>query len=119
MEKWLEAGVCGKSLMLAGIVASLQAIGEVRVSRLGSSLAEAVPEIKLLSPHAVFFEMSDGGQAAVGDILREHPGLMLIGLEPGRDEITAFYAARQTVSSAEELMQMILKRIDSRKDADK
>ena len=113
MEKWLEVGVCGKSLMLAGIAASLQAQGKVRISWLESPLAEASPEIKLLAPHAVLFEMSGRWQTTVSDLLGKHPGLTLIGLEAESETITAFSATRQTVFSIEALTQIILKQIDS------
>ncbi|MDT8903527.1 hypothetical protein [Anaeroselena agilis] len=110
MQKRLEVAVCGGSLLAAGIAASLEARGEIRVSRLGSSLAEAAPAVRMLSPQAIIFDIRDGGLAEVGTLLREKPGLVLIGLEHDRDTATVFAAGRQKVESGEELARLIIVR---------
>ena len=116
MQKRLEVAVCGGSLLTAGIVASLQAQGGFRVSRLGSSLAEAAPAIKMLAPQAVIFEICEDGLAEVGALLRENRALTLIGLERERDAITVFTASRQTIESGEALARVIAARTDEERD---
>ena len=95
---------------MSGIEASLQAKEGLRVSRLTAPLTNAAMEIKMLSPHVVIFEMRDDVKAVLATILRDHPGIKLIGLEPERDSITVFSANEQTVSSVEDLARVILER---------
>lgn len=105
----LEVGICGSSRYMTDIGASLHIQGKIRVTRLGDSLAEAALEIKMLSPHAVLFEMSDSdaGEAVIAAILQEHPGIKLINLEPNSGAITVFSAREHLFSSLEELEEII------------
>lgn len=107
MQKRLEVAVCGDSLLAAGIGASLQNQAGLRVSMLGRSLIEAAPALRMLSPHVVIFEMTEDGLSAVGGVLREGCGPMLIGLDRGQDTVTVFTAGRQAIKSGEELAKVI------------
>lgn len=103
----LEVGVYGCGPFMAEMESSLQAVGGLRVRRLGNALADAVLEMKMLSPDAVIFEMSEDAQSLITAILQEYPGTMLIGIGPGRGSITVFSASERTVSSGEELARVI------------
>jgi hypothetical protein len=116
MGKQLEVAICGDSLLAAGIGASLEAQAGIRVSRLGRSLAEAAPELRMLSPHAVIFEMTRDELAAIGGVLREGLGLTLIGLDREQDAVTVFSAGRQAIKSGEELAKVIAARTNEERD---
>jgi hypothetical protein len=109
MGKCLEIGICSPSFIMNGIEESLKAQENLRIIRLGNSLAEAAMEIKLLFPHAVIFEMGGAKQTDIAAILQKYPHIRLIGLDPERDAITVFSASEQKVSSVDELAQIILK----------
>jgi hypothetical protein len=107
MLRLIEVGVCGGGLLMAGIVAGLQAQKGFRVSQLGSSLIEAAPAIRMLAPQMMIFDMKEGGLAEVGALLRENQKLTLIGLEGETGTIAVFTATGQTIESGEELARFI------------
>lgn len=107
MEQRLEVGVCGRGPVLAGIEASLKGRQGLRVQRLGESLAEAVWELVMLSPHAVLFEIDRAAPADIAAVLQRLPGTRLIGLSAAGDAITVYSASERTVRSVEELALVI------------
>ena len=113
-QRW-EIGVCGNSLFLNGMAASLKSKEWFRVSRLDKNLTDALPDIKLLCLHAVLFEYTDAQQPAIAALLREQPGIKLIGLEAERNSLVVFSGSEHAVTSMEELMQIIVNKPDSYK----
>jgi hypothetical protein len=110
VKESVEVGICGTGPVWEGIEAGLQEKRGFRVRWLGSSLAEAVREVLMLSPHALFFDISSAEPAVVAAILRKLPGTKLIGLNAEGDAITVFSASEQPVFSVEELMRVIKSR---------
>ena len=108
LERCFEVGVYGRSVFLVGIEAALKNRKGFRVRWLGDSLDEALWEIKMLSPHAILFESGAVSQTAVTAIMREYPNIKLLSLEPERDTVMVISSSEQTVSSGEELAQVIL-----------
>ncbi|HWR38544.1 MAG TPA: hypothetical protein VN611_03520 [Patescibacteria group bacterium] len=108
MKQCVEVGICGSGPVLTGIETSLKTLKGFRVRRLPISLAESVWEIKMLHPHAVIFEMRAVEEAVIAAILRNIPGVRLIGIDSGRDSITVFSARARPVFSLENLAQAIL-----------
>ncbi len=107
LKQRLEVGICGNSLFLNGMAASLQERGLFRISHLEKSLAEAMLDIKMLSPYAMLFEYSEAERPAIAALLREHPGIKLIGLEAERNSLVVFSGREHTVTNVEELTQII------------
>lgn len=64
-------------------------------------------DIKMLSPDAVLFEYSDAEKPAIAALLREQPGIRLIGLEAERNCLIVFSGSEHSVTNVEELMQVI------------
>ena len=108
LKQQLEIGVCGNSLFLNGMVASLQTRGQFRISRLEKSLAAAMMDIKILFPDVVLFEYSDTEKPAIAALLREQPGVRLIGLEAERNCLIVFSGSEHSVTNVEELTQVIV-----------
>ena len=108
LEQCFEVGVFGRSVFLVGIEAALKNRKGFRIRWLGNSLDEALWEIEMLSPHAVLFESGDVSQTVIAVLMREYPNIQFIGLEPERDTVTVISSNEQTVSSGEELVQVIL-----------
>jgi hypothetical protein len=104
----LVVGVCGKGLFVTGIAASLKEQGRLWVRQLGDSLAEAFYEIKMLSPQAVIFEWSAADEAAIAALLRQVPGVRLVGLDAQTSTFTVFSASRQTIATVEDLASAII-----------
>lgn len=107
MKTVLEVGLCGVSPIWSQIEKSLQGHLQLRVRWLGNSLAEAARELRMLSPHAVLFEINQSDPALFASILHLCTGSRLIGLDPESKNITIF-SVEQQVFSFEELAKVII-----------
>lgn len=109
MKRCFEVGVYGCSVFLAGIEAALKIHNGVRVQWLGNSLAEALWEIRMLSPQAVLFEINNGSQAVISAIKREYPSIKIMGLSPESGIVTVICGGEQddAMSAGGELIQVI------------
>ena len=105
----LEVGICGTSPVMSAIEASLGQHPRVRLRRLGGSLSDSAPEIKMLSPHAVLFTMKACEEPPITLLLREQPEIALIGVDEENDTITVFSLSTHRVTTVEELARLILK----------
>ncbi|MDT8903997.1 hypothetical protein [Anaeroselena agilis] len=103
----LEIGICGAGPRWSGVEEILRRQEGLRVRRLGDSLAAAVPEILMLSPHAVLFEINRAAPADIAVIMQRLPGTRLIGLSAAGDALTVFAASERTVRSVEELALIV------------
>ncbi|SMD16281.1 hypothetical protein [Sporomusa malonica] len=103
----LEVGLCGTSPIWSRIEESLQVHRQLRVRWLGYSLAEAARELKMLSPHAVLFEINQADPAVIAATLRICTGTKLIGINPESQDITVF-SVEQPVFSINELAKVII-----------
>jgi hypothetical protein len=107
VKEGLEVGICGTGPVWTRIEESLQGHQRLRVRWLGKSLAEAAREIKMLSPHAVLFEINQAETAVVAAIQRIFTKTKLIGLDP-ESEVITIYPAGRAVFSMENLPQVII-----------
>jgi hypothetical protein len=107
LKQQLDVVVCGNSLFLSGMAASLRRQGIFRVSCFDEPLALSVSDIKMLSPQAVLFEYSDAVQPIITLLLKERPSLRLVGLRPEEDSLVVFSGSEHQVTSAEELARLL------------
>lgn len=107
LNQRLEVGVCGNSMFLNGMAAGLKVQGMFRVSRLEKTLADALLDIKMLSLDTVLFEYADAERPGIAALLRECPGIRLIGLEAERNALIVFSGHEHVVTNVEDLIQVI------------
>jgi len=107
LKQRVEVGICGSSLFLAGIEASLKTRQGLRIRRVGECLTESELEIKMLSPNVVLFEMSDDAQPLIAVFFWEYPGIKWIGVESKNCSIIVFSTIGHSIISVEELVRMI------------
>ncbi len=102
-----RVAVCGSSLYMAGLAASLQANPNVEVVRIPANtvaLSEALDELALA---AVAFDLDEiPGDLAIS-LLRNRPGLTLIGADPSSDRLLLLSGRQEQPVSAAELLQAI------------
>ncbi|HWR30655.1 MAG TPA: hypothetical protein VN631_12580 [Negativicutes bacterium] len=108
----LEVGICGTSPGMSAIEASLGQQPRVRLRRLGNSLSDSAPEIKMLSPHAVLFAMKACEELPITLLLQEQPEIALIGVDEDNDTVTVFSLNTHSVSEIEELVRLILEQTE-------
>jgi len=106
-KEGLEIGICGTGPRWTEVEEILRQQKGLRIRRLGDSLAEAVREILMLSPHVVLFEIDKAEPAAITAIMERLAGTKLIGLSAAGNAITLFATSARPVLSAEELTRVI------------
>ena len=106
----VRVAVCGGSLYMAGLAASLEASPGVVVLRLpatGAALAQALEHLSLA---VVAFDLGEiPGDLAIS-LLRDRPDLTLIGIDPSDDKTLVLSGREEQPLSAAELVRMITDR---------
>ena len=77
--------LCGESLLIEGIEASLQGREGVEIVLLDTSRPGAVQELENLSPDIIVFDLTPSQLSCVITFLRTHTDVVSIGLDLDRD----------------------------------
>ncbi len=110
METPRTVVLCGSSLFLAGIEASLSMRPGVRVVRIGGSCAVEWPGLVALAPAAVIVdagELGPGQPSAVERLASLLPGVLIISLDLSSSVATLLTSRRRTLASATEVAAAI------------
>ena len=81
MPKILEVVFVGKSLLLAGLAASLKDNHQFRITQMELSMAAAAVQLALIVPDVIIFETNAVDLSPISALLCEFPGIKLIALE--------------------------------------
>lgn len=107
MTPKIQVAICGGSLHMASLAASLQAHPDVAVIRIPASRDALMQGLDELTPALVAFDLSDmPGDFAIS-LLRDRPDLILIGLDPSSDAMLVLSGREERPVSAAELLQAI------------
>ena len=107
MTPKIRVAVCGSSLYMAGLAASLRANPDVIVSRIPANTAALTQSLDELAPAAVAFDLDEiPGDLAIS-LLRDRTDLTLIGVDPSSDRMLLLSGRHEQPVSAAELLQAI------------
>jgi hypothetical protein len=102
----IRVAVCGSSLHMAALAASLQANPDVDILRVPAiaAVSQCLDELALV---AVAFDLGElPGDLAIS-LLRDRPELILIGVDPSSDRMLLLSGRQERPVSAAELLQAI------------
>lgn len=99
--------VYGSSLHIAGIAASLQAESGVEVVSLDPCSPITGQSLLELNPAAIAFDLTDPDPGLDVALLRERPGLLLIGVDPNSDELMVLSSRSARALSVADLVEVI------------
>jgi hypothetical protein len=97
--------ICGPSVFLMSIEASLARLPGMEVLRLNCRLPDAEARIMALAPDAVIVERNGDHADQARAMLRQ--GLLLVELDASQDVVTILSSHQVRVSGAEDLAQVI------------
>jgi DNA-binding NarL/FixJ family response regulator len=106
--------LCGESVLIEGIEASLQDNEGVEIVRLDTSQPGAVQALDGLSPNIIIFDLTPIQLSCVFTFLRTHPDVVLIGLDIDFDQVLFLSAEWRRLPTVAGLMQVIEARLQVR-----
>ena len=109
VEKRTRVVVYGSSLHMAGIQASLKAEPDLEVVCVNPYAPMAGQRLNELHPAAIAFDLTDPSLGLDVTLLREQPGLLLIGVDPSSDELLVLSSRPAQALSASDLVSVIRK----------
>ena len=107
MEKRRQVAVYGNSLNMAGIVASLKADTTLEVLCINLDSPDARQSLDENDLAAIVFDLSDPVLKLDVAVLRNRPGLLLIGVDPSKDEILVLSSRPMQALSVADLVSVI------------
>ncbi|HMQ31846.1 MAG TPA: hypothetical protein PKD53_14050 [Chloroflexaceae bacterium] len=102
--------LCGSSLFLAGVEASLAGRADIHVVKIGGERAVEWPGLVALRPAAVIVDAGEpcfAHSSALDQLVGQLPGVLIISLDLGSSEATLLTTQRRPVCTADEVAAMI------------
>jgi hypothetical protein len=87
VEKRMRVVVCGNSINLAGIATSLKTDATLEVIWINPHAPNTRQSLNELNPSVITFDLNDTNPGLDIILLRDSPGLQLIGVDPSSDKL--------------------------------
>ncbi len=100
----------GTTLVVSTIGASLQASADLELIRIDPALPGAAERLLALQPSAVVFDLAAGQPDFAMSLLRQQPGLLLIGADPSSDDLLVLSSHAARALSVADLVAVIAHR---------
>ena len=114
MKEKTRVIVYGSSLNMAGVAVSLKAGSGLEVVCLDPHAHNSRQYLSELNPTAVAFDLNDPPSDVDIRLLREKPGVMLIGVDPDSNEMLVFSSRPQQALSMSDLVSFLRELSSSR-----
>ena len=99
--------VLGDSLLMEGAAVSLAECPQLSLIRLDSSVIDIWPQVDSLKPDVVVFELEIPQSPFVLSLLKERPGILLIGLDLDRNRVVVLNSRQQLLRTMHDLCQIV------------
>ena len=107
MEKRTRVVVYGNTLSMAGIAASLKAETSLEIICVDPQNPTVPQNLKELNPETIIFDRSDSNTILDLTLLREQPGLLLVGVDPSSDDALVLTGQLTRVLSGRDLARLV------------
>ncbi len=97
----------GSSLILAGVGESLRKYPQLDVVTVDASCTPSEPDLHSLQPSAVIVDLGVMARETAFELLRDHPNLLLIGLDPGGNRLLVLSGQQARTLTTEDLVRLI------------
>lgn len=101
-----RVAVCGGSLTMAGLAVSLEVSLDVDVVRI-QTITAALAQYRDEQATVIVFDLSELSRDLALELLRERPGLLLIGVDPDSDRLLVISGHAEQAASAADLVRII------------
>ena len=107
MEKKTRVVVYGSSLNMAGVAVSLKADSNLDATWIDPHLPNYRQYLSEYNPAAIVYDLNDPPPDVDIKLLREQPGVLLIGVDPGSDEMLVLSSRSKQALSMSDLVSTI------------
>jgi hypothetical protein len=104
----IRVAVYGRSLYMAGIATSLNANPALEVVRIDPNSPAAGPALDELAPAVIAFDLVESPSDLALKLLRDRPGLLLIGVDPSSDHFLVLSGQQTRAEATTDLVHLIL-----------
>ncbi len=104
----VRVGLCGSSLYMAALAASLKQQPDVEVVPVEARDPAVLQCLDEVAPAAIAFDLLEVPSDLALALLRDRPGLLLIGVDPIRDELLVLSGYAAHAVTAADLMRVIV-----------
>jgi hypothetical protein len=102
----------GKSVILGTVGASLACYPDLEIVALSPPLPD-VEALEALAPDVVLFDFDLGQPEPIFTLLKDHPNLLLVGVNPENEQVKLWSSAKGAVVTVDDLFQLISKSFES------
>ena len=99
--------LCTNSLVVSSIGASLEGRAGLQVVRIDPALPDAIRRLGNLRPDVAILDLSAAQSTLSISLLRQYPGLLLIGIDPSSNELLVLSGHTAHVLTTDDLVQLI------------
>ena len=107
MEKKRTVALYGSNLVMSIIGASLQEKPEFQVQQIHGLLPDIIDKLKAPPPDAILFDLAEGQPHFAISLLRDHPTIMLIGVDVRSNTMLVLFGEQSRLLTADDLVQVI------------
>lgn len=115
MGKQARVVVFGNSLNMAGVETSLRAARGLKVCAVNPGTAHECQCLKESNPDVIVFDLSDQSSSLDFGLLRERPGLRVIGVDTRSDELLVLTCHSARALTVSDLVDVIRASISAEK----
>ncbi len=107
MEKKRTVALDGSNLVMSIIGASLQEKSEFQVQRIQEPLPNMINKLETPPPDVILFDLATAQPHFVIPLLRNHPTIMLIGVDLESNRMLVLFGEQSRLLTADDLVQVI------------
>jgi hypothetical protein len=97
----------GNSMFLAGIRAKLEHLTSLKLITVAADSPEAAAQVDSCNPLAVLFDLAADHPRFAVSLLRRHPDLLLIGVDPSSEELLVLSCHPAVALNMSDLVEII------------
>jgi hypothetical protein len=107
MEKRPLVVLLGDSLLMDGVAVSLAGRPKLRMVRMDPDVTDIGECLESLKPDLIVFELDNPRSPMIFSILREHPGILLIGLDPDSSQAIVLNSQQHITETMNDLAEIV------------
>jgi hypothetical protein len=107
MNARVRVAVCGTSLYMVSVAAALETDPRIEVVRANVAPEQLLERLRELAPAAVALDLADTPADLPLALVRDQPGTLLLGMDPGSNDLLLFAGRQATALGLDDFVNII------------